>query len=128
MGIGFEVNCKKCKYQEKFLLGKGISIQSAIERLQEGKRNIILQKLEGKRVKGEHDSYQLFRCETCDDISTELYIEVMTTDEEIITTKHICSTCQKEKVVIEPIFHELPCPKCHKKRLEIESIIKWDYR
>ena len=126
MGNGYGVQCKHCAYQEEFLLGVGVSFRRAIDRLPEGEKNKMNQKLEGKVVKEEYDSYRLYRCETCDGLSSDLYVEILTTDEEIIKTEHICSICQREKNRIEPLFRELPCPTCHKKSLEVESFLRWD--
>lgn len=134
MGHGNFVFCESCGYEREFMLGSGMmyfGLDQIIEFLdkksyEEAKK--ILEENPNPHYKS--DGHCVYQCQKCFSVREKLHLLISDENKKIIyRTKSNCSKCKvKRKRVQEKddLLHQMMCPKCKTKELNVSGGLCWD--
>ena len=134
MGHGNFVFCESCGYEREFMLGSGMmyfGLDQIIEFLdkksyEEAKK--ILEENPNPHYKS--DGHCVYQCQKCFSVREKLHLLISDKNKKIIyRTISNCSKCKvKRKRVQEKddLLHQMMCPKCKTKELNVSGGLCWD--
>ena len=134
MGHGNFVVCEDCGYEREFMLGVGMMY---------GTLDFIMQFLDKKNFEEvsnilksnpephyETDGHCVYQCRECFSIRERMHLLIYDENKKIIyRTQSSCSKCKiKRKRVQEKdnLLHQIMCPKCKTKELNVSGGMCWD--
>jgi hypothetical protein len=134
MGHGNFVTCEDCGYEREFMLGVGMmygSLEKIIQFLDKKSLeevSIILK--DNPDPYYETDGHCVYQCQQCFSVREKIYLLIYDKNKKIIyRTSSICSKCKiKRKRVQEKddLLHQIICPKCKTKELNVSGGMCWD--
>ena len=134
MGHGNFVTCEDCGYEREFMLGVGMmygSLDKIIQFLdKKGFEEVSIILKDNPDPYYETDGYCVYQCQQCFSVREKIYLLIYDKNKKIIyRTSSICSKCKiKRKRVQEKddLLHQIICPKCKKKELNVSGGMCWD--
>jgi len=134
MGHGNFVTCEDCGYEREFMLGVGMmygNLEKIIQFLDKKsfeEVSIILK--DNLDPYYETDGHCVYQCQQCFSVREKIYLLIYDKNKKIIyRTSSICSKCKiKRKRVQEKddLLHQIICPKCKTKELNVSGGMCWD--
>ena len=90
-------------------------------------RQELLDIINNHNVTASNYGHELYRCERCDKLYREFYVELHYDEGKIYKTEYKCTKCRVQLKRLEEInLEEIPCPECHEKELWRDMEMMWD--
>ena len=129
MGQGYTLGCEKCDYTIDYYQGIGFlypvecnNMLAAMQAGKYGKR--FMEAAKSAAAPRVEFSRELYRCDKCGELRSDMEIELYDGDKVILTKRHVCGKCRSQMSLVKST-RGLKCPHC-KSKLKPTDMIMWD--
>jgi Zn finger protein HypA/HybF involved in hydrogenase expression len=129
MGEGITIKCKRCDYQDSFLLGVGMmysSLLNVISQVSPHRRDKVLNILATRVIHEVSYKHRLFVCPKCNNLAGRFDFSILYGDNQIYRPYFRCSKCRTNLLTLNAPITTLSCPQCGKKSLITNGWMLWD--